>query len=82
MDVDRGGFGNFKKITSKSPYREAGLDKILMDVVNEYTNEKWNIHSGEILFNCKKYYLINAQIIKDVSDELEIFQNMDFSLIK
>jgi hypothetical protein len=78
--------GNFKMTKSTTPYREAGLDAVLDEVVERYTDKPWMGHEGEILFNTKKYYMLNIGLLgqetaKEVFDDLDIFKKMDFSLI-
>lgn len=71
--------GNFKLTKSTSPYREAGLDDVLDEVVEKYTDKPWKGHVGEVLFDTKKYYMLNLGFLDDEAvdlfKELDIFQH-------
>ncbi len=82
--------GNFKQVETTSPYRAAGLDAVLDEVVNRYTDKPWKGHVGEVLFNTKKYYLLNLGLadqfttggvltsdgVADLFAKLDIFQKV------
>jgi len=68
--------GNFKMTKSTTPYREAGLDDVLDEVVEKYTDKPWTGHVGEVLFNTKKYYMLNLGLL-DVQPSLNVFKELD-----
>lgn len=51
--------GNLKKVKANSPYREAGLDETLDDIIKLYTDKSWKTHEGEVLINSKYYWMVN-----------------------
>ena len=68
--------GNFKMTKKDSPYRDEGLDDVLDKVIDKYTDQPWNRANGEILFNTKKYFMVNTQFAKEIGEELDIWSNL------
>ena len=73
LDAGNHAHGNFKMIKKDSPYRTEGLDDVLDTVINMYTAGPWNRANGEVLFNTKKYFMLNTKYAQNVSDKLGIW---------